>query len=174
MPDRDAMIEAGAEAVYEAMPVVLKDLVSRAEAEAAIGVPHGVGVPDRWLAAAVLDVVRPLILREAAEKMRERDEFAALDCGCYSHAADLLERLADGNTTTDNVGSQGSDPTLICALRAGRPEHTPESEPVLIETVGAAVVFALDDGERLEFDRVELLSALGLAIAGDMGRLRAA
>jgi len=29
-------------------------------------------------------------------------------------------------------------------------------------------------GERLEFDRVELLSALGSAIAGDMGRLRAA
>lgn len=87
---------------------------------------------------------------------------------------DLLERLADGNTTTDNVGSQGSDPTLICALRAGRPEHTPESEPVLIETVGEAVVFVLDCGERLEFDRVELLSALGSAIAGDMGRLRAA
>jgi hypothetical protein len=67
-----------------------------------------------------------------------------------------------------------ADPTLICALRAGRPEHPPESEPVLIEAVGEAVVFALDDGERLEFDRVELLSALGSAIAGDMGRLRAA
>lgn len=66
------------------------------------------------------------------------------------------------------------DPTLICALRAGRPEHPPESEPVLIETVGEAVVLVLDDGERLEFDRVELLSALGTVIAGDMGRLRAA
>lgn len=61
-----------------------------------------------------------------------------------------------------------------CALRAGRPEHTPEAEPVLIETVGEAVVFVLDDGERLEFDRVELLSALGAEVAGDMGRLRAA
>jgi len=66
-----------------------------------------------------------------------------------------------------------TDPTLICALRAGRPEHSPESEPVLIETVGEAVVFVLDDGERLEFDRVELRSALGIP-AADAGRLRAA
>ena len=45
-----AGIEAAKQAVYESMPVVLKDLVSRSEAEAAIGVPHGAGVPDRWLA----------------------------------------------------------------------------------------------------------------------------
>lgn len=67
-----------------------------------------------------------------------------------------------------------SDPSLICALRAGRPEHTPEAEPVLIETVGDAIRLTLDDAEILEFDRVELLSALAMAIAGDMGRLRAA
>ena len=59
-------------------------------------------------------------------------------------------------------------------LTWGDTTRNEESEPVLIETVGDAVVFALDDGERLEFDRVELLSALGSAIAGDMGRLRAA
>ena len=45
-----AGIEAAKQAVYETMPVVLKDLVARSEAEAAIGVPHGAGVPDRWLA----------------------------------------------------------------------------------------------------------------------------
>ena len=45
-----AGIEAAKQAVYESMPVVLKDLVSRSEAEAAIGVPHGAGVPDHWIA----------------------------------------------------------------------------------------------------------------------------
>lgn len=45
-----AGIEAAKQAIYETMPVVLKDLVARSEAEAAIGVPHGAGVPDRWLA----------------------------------------------------------------------------------------------------------------------------
>ncbi len=55
--------------------------------------------------------------------------------------------------------------THLMATRAGRPEHTPEAEPVLVETDGELVVLALDDGERIEFDRRELLSALGFGRA---------
>jgi hypothetical protein len=43
--------------------------------------------------------------------------------------------------------------TLITALRAGRPEHTPEAEQVLVTVDGATVTLTLDDGEALHFDR---------------------
>jgi hypothetical protein len=50
---------------------------------------------------------------------------------------------------------------LIMALRAGRPEHSPEAEPVIVDTdFEGAVVIELDDGERLEFAASEIRSAL--------------
>ena len=49
---------------------------------------------------------------------------------------------------------------LITALRAGRPEHTPEAEPVLMAVHGSTVTLTLDDGETLSFDLGELLDAL--------------
>ena len=50
---------------------------------------------------------------------------------------------------------------LTMATRAGRPEHTPEAEPVVIDTDRpGAVVLHLDDGETLEFDAGELRAAL--------------
>lgn len=48
---------------------------------------------------------------------------------------------------------------LLMARRAGRIEHTPESEPVLVSTEGEVVVLVLDDGERLELDRAEIHAA---------------
>lgn len=48
---------------------------------------------------------------------------------------------------------------MITALRAGRPEHTPEAEPVLISVAGEAVTLTLDDGCTLTFDRMELRRA---------------
>ena len=62
--------------------------------------------------------------------------------------------------TPDNAGSQGREPVLLMALRAGRVEHTPEAEPVLVALEAERVVLVLDDGERLEFDERELLAAL--------------
>ncbi len=53
--------------------------------------------------------------------------------------------------------------TPLMALRAGRPEHTPESEPVLVDTQGDVVRLLLDDGEVIDFDRTELLNALKAA-----------
>jgi hypothetical protein len=51
--------------------------------------------------------------------------------------------------------------TLITAHRAGRAEHTPEAEPVLVTVVaGEAAVLVLDDGETLTFDHAELCAAL--------------
>ncbi len=51
--------------------------------------------------------------------------------------------------------------SLLMALRAGRPEHTPEAEPVVVDTdAEGAVVLELDTGETVEFDRAELLAAL--------------
>lgn len=49
--------------------------------------------------------------------------------------------------------------TPLMALRAGRPEHTPESEPVLVEATDDEVTLILDDGERLTLDRRELIAA---------------
>ena len=49
---------------------------------------------------------------------------------------------------------------LITALRAGRPEHTPEAEPVLVSVDGHRATLTLDDGETLDFDAGELLGAL--------------
>ena len=50
---------------------------------------------------------------------------------------------------------------LIVALRAVRPEHEPEAEPVIIDTDSTdSIVVELDDGERLEFDARELRAAL--------------
>lgn len=51
--------------------------------------------------------------------------------------------------------------THLMATRAGRAEHTPEAEPVLVEATGDVVRLVLDDGEVIEFDRRELLAAAG-------------
>lgn len=65
------------------------------------------------------------------------------------------------NHTHDNVGSRDRGPTLLMALRAGRPEHTPEAEPVLVSVRGESVVLELDDGERIEVDHAELIASIG-------------
>jgi hypothetical protein len=53
---------------------------------------------------------------------------------------------------------------LLMALRAGRPEHSPESEGVIVDTdADGSVVLELDDGERIEIDARELRAALGEA-----------
>jgi hypothetical protein len=41
------------------------------------------------------------------------------------------------------------------ATRQGRPEHTPEAEPVLIAWTEHQLILVLDDGEELRFDRTE-------------------
>ena len=60
--------------------------------------------------------------------------------------------------------------THVMALRAGRPEHTPEAEPLLVTVEGDEVLLELDDGDQLTCDRSELLVALGVPTE----RLRAA
>lgn len=50
--------------------------------------------------------------------------------------------------------------TLLMATRVGRPEHTPEAEPVLCELRGTHVVLTLDDGEQIAFDAGELRTAI--------------
>lgn len=50
--------------------------------------------------------------------------------------------------------------TPLMALRAGRREHAPEAEPVVVEADGDTVRLELDDGEVIDFDRTELLNAL--------------
>lgn len=57
------------------------------------------------------------------------------------------------------------DVTWLTADRSGRPEHHPESEPVLVDHDGSRVVLILDDGERLAFDRSELRAALDAGVA---------
>jgi hypothetical protein len=46
------------------------------------------------------------------------------------------------------------------ATRAGRPEHTPEAEPVLISRTSSQIILVLDDGDELRFDATELDAAL--------------
>jgi hypothetical protein len=66
--------------------------------------------------------------------------------------------------TPDNRASQSaameSGPTLLMATRAGRLEHTPEAEPVLVAQTSAEIILVLDDGDELRFDRSELRRAL--------------
>jgi hypothetical protein len=50
--------------------------------------------------------------------------------------------------------------SMVMASRAGRAEHTPEAEPVLVERVGDEYVLTLDDGETLGLDRRELRATL--------------
>lgn len=52
------------------------------------------------------------------------------------------------------------DETYLMVTRAGRREHTPEAEPVLVQADDDTVLLGLDDGETIEFDRSELLAAL--------------
>ena len=60
----------------------------------------------------------------------------------------------------DNVGSRTNGPTLLMALISGRPEHSPEAEPVLVERRGGSVVLTLDDASEVAFDLVELQQAI--------------
>jgi hypothetical protein len=57
-------------------------------------------------------------------------------------------------------GSYRDPGCFLTILRAGRPEHTPEAEGVLVVCDGSSVHLELDDGDVLTFDRVELLRAL--------------
>lgn len=64
--------------------------------------------------------------------------------------------------------------TPLMATRAGRPEHAPESEMVIVDVRDPEiVVLKLDDGEEITFDRVELCAALGNP-QDDAARLEAA
>ena len=69
-------------------------------------------------------------------------------------------------STPDNAGKRDPGPTLLMALRAGKAEHTPEAEPVLVSRDGESVVLELDDGERLELDAMELRAAIEEPTAG--------
>ena len=68
-----------ARAIYDSMPVTLKDLASRAEAEAATGLSHGPGVPDLWIADAVLRVVESRLLSDEAVEAAEAHRWTYAD-----------------------------------------------------------------------------------------------
>lgn len=54
--------------------------------------------------------------------------------------------------------------TLLMASYAGRPEHTPEAEPVIVDTDAPRVVrLELHSGDVVELDRVELVKAIETA-----------
>ena len=57
-----------------------------------------------------------------------------------------------------------TDPVFLTVQRAGRPEHTPEVEGVLIQCTGDDVAVTLDDGETITFQRDELLAALVVSL----------
>ncbi len=50
--------------------------------------------------------------------------------------------------------------TPLMLTRASHPLHSPEAEPVIVEVDGDAVRLVLDDGETLDFDRLELAAAV--------------
>ena len=71
--------------------------------------------------------------------------------GRESNAPGRLCRPLPSHSATPPDG----EPYLLMAVRRF------ESEPVLIDTTGARVLLMLDDGDVLDFDRLELLAALG-------------
>jgi hypothetical protein len=50
--------------------------------------------------------------------------------------------------------------TLLMGLRRGLPEHSGDSEPVLVLRNGTEVILTLDDGEQLVPDALELANAI--------------
>ncbi len=57
--------------------------------------------------------------------------------------------------------------TYLMATRAGRPEHTPEAEPVIVDTdTPNVVVLRLDDGDEITLDSSELRAAIELPCGG--------
>jgi hypothetical protein len=50
--------------------------------------------------------------------------------------------------------------TLLMGLRRGLPEHSGDSEPVLVLRNGTEVILTLDDGEQLVLDALELANAI--------------
>ena len=65
---------------------------------------------------------------------------------------DKAASTADRNAQEDVV--------LLMGLRRGLPEHSGESEPVVVQRVGGDVVLTLDDGEEIVLDALELTSAI--------------
>jgi hypothetical protein len=61
----------------------------------------------------------------------------------------------DGGSFAEN-----GDVTLIMGLRRGLPEHSGDSEPVLVMRNGGEVILTLDDGEQLVLDALELSNAM--------------
>ena len=69
--------------------------------------------------------------------------------------------------TLDNGGSRvlgqatGIRDEFLVALRRGRPEHSGDTEPVLVHVEPDEITLVLDDGEQLVFTASELRGALG-------------
>lgn len=51
-------------------------------------------------------------------------------------------------------------PQLLIVQRADRPEHTPETEGLLVEVFPTVARLVLDDGVEVTVDRRELIDAL--------------
>lgn len=69
-------------------------------------------------------------------------------------------------STPDEQSSSGiSEPReeFLTVEHAGRPEHTPDVEGVLLQVDERSATFMLEDGERFVFDLTELRSALRAA-----------
>jgi hypothetical protein len=67
------------------------------------------------------------------------------------------------NGEKEQVSQQRSvedDTTLLMGLRRGLPEHSGESEPVLVTRARESVILTLDDGEQIVFDALELAAAV--------------
>ena len=60
-------------------------------------------------------------------------------------------------------GRSRMEPKFVTALRAGRVEHTPEAEGVLLSITEDTLTITLDDGETLSFSREEVISWLKAA-----------
>jgi len=53
--------------------------------------------------------------------------------------------------------------SFLTIEHAGRPEHTPDIEGVVVRVDDESVIVTLEDGERLVFDTTELRSAVRAA-----------
>ena len=56
--------------------------------------------------------------------------------------------------------SAEDETTLLMATRRGLPEHSGDSEPVLVTRARELVILTLDDGEQIVFDALELSAAV--------------
>lgn len=87
-----------------------------------------------------------------------------------------MAQMLDNGGTRHAASSREIRETLLTVTYAGRPEHTPEAEDVLVRWQPGTDHVEIEDrdGGVSSYSRAELLAALGAVHEGTLSTMRAA